>query len=400
MSENPAPFPVRPFVGPGRVLFGAGAAASAGTELRTIGVDPASGPVLVVADAVLLDLGLVDPIVAGLAQAGFEVRVGPGVAGEPTPDTVEAVLAVGAGDPIAAVLGVGGGSALDASKLVAAAATNTIDLTAGLPATAELGPVPILSAIPTTAGTGAETTAVAMLWHERRKRIFVHDRLVPRHAILDPTLLAALPKPVMAASGLDAISHAIESLLSTFRTPMTAAAGQSALRRLAAALPVACSAPDEAVLGEMLLGASEAGLGLNASVVVGHSIAYAVASRTGLSHGVTCAMALPYCLAYSRSGAEAPIAALGPLVGTEATADAVLSWLTRLTASLDLPASLDAVGIAAGELPGMAAEIAQSYPRPNSPVALEPAALERLLGHFHSGDVDAAWSAFATAPVA
>jgi alcohol dehydrogenase class IV len=329
------------------------------------------------------------------ASAGYEVRATPPIDGEPGPGIVEAALETAGGSRVAAVVGVGGGSALDASKLIAVAATNDIDLRGGLAATAPLGPAAPVCAVPTTAGTGAENTAVAMLWHEQRKLIFVHDRLVPRLAILDPTFLSSLPAPALAASGLDAISHAIESLLSTFRTPMTVAAGQSALRRLASALPAAHESRDEAVLGELLLGASEAGLALNASVVVGHSIAYGIASRTGLSHGVTCAMALPYCLAYSRPAAETSIAELGPLVGAPSDADAVMSWLTRLIAELGMPSSLDEVGLAPADIPALASEIVETYPRPNSPVPLEAARLERLLGHFHRGDVDAAWDAFA-----
>lgn len=393
-----ASFPVRPFVGPGRVLHGADASASIGAELLAVGARAETGSVVVVADAALIELDLVAPVVGSLRDAGFDVRVGPGVAREPTPETVEALLAAAEGQPITAVVGVGGGSAVDASKLVAAAATNTLALTVGLPATETLAAVPVLAAIPTTAGTGAEATAVAMLWHEGRKRIFVNERLVPRHATLDPALMRALPPAVMAASGLDAISHAVESLLSTFRTPMSVAAAESALRRLAAALPTAYSAPDDQSRGDMLLGAHEAGLALNASVVSGHSIAYAIASRAGLSHGVTCAMALPFCLAYSRGAAEATIAEIGPLVGTDATADATLAWSTALTASLDMPASLAAVGIGRDDLPAMAREIAELYPRPNSPAPLQPEPLERLLEHFHDGDVDAAWHDAAARP--
>jgi alcohol dehydrogenase class IV len=289
------------------------------------------------------------------------------------------------------VVGIGGGSAIDASKLAAAALTNPIPLTAGLPATAPLDPVPPILAIPTTAGTGAESTAVAMLWHDHRKRIFVHPRLVPRIAILDPDLLAGLPRPVVAASGLDALSHAIESTLSTFRTPLTMEAARSAIRRLGRALPVEFHGTDAAARLDMSLGAYEAGLALNASVALGHSLAYTIAARTGLSHGVTCAMALPYCLAYCRPESQSLIAGLGELVDVEAGAGAFLFWLVNLAAALEIPSSLDAVGISADDLPAMAAECCDSYPRPNNPVALTPEAVERLLQHFHAGEIEQAW---------
>jgi alcohol dehydrogenase class IV len=232
-----------------------------------------------------------------------------------------------------------------------------------------------------------------MLWHQGQKRIFVHDRLVPRLAILDPSLLAGAPPSVTAASGLDAISHAIESLLSTFRTPLTEARAESALRRLAGALPNAYAGGDPAASAQTLLGAYEAGLGLNASVVVGHSIAYAIAARSGLPHGVTCAMALPYCLAYCRSASEDAIAEIGASVGIDRDASAVFDWTNGLNASLGIPASLAEVGIGRDEIPAMAREVAEQYPRVNNPLPIGVESLESLLDEFHAGRVTAAWNA-------
>lgn len=398
MERATADFPTRPFVSPARVLYGPGAASSIGAELLSLGARAASGSVVIVADAALIELGLVTPISDSLTTAGFDVRSAPGVAREPTPETVTSALDEVGNEGIVAVVGVGGGSALDASKLVAASSVNSIPLTVGLPATAELVSGPILAAIPTTAGTGAEATSVAMLWHEGRKRIFVNQALVPHHATLDPTLLAQLPASVVAATGLDAVSHAIESLISSFRTPMTAAASTSALRRLAQSLPRAYAGPDEEARGNALLGAHEAGLALNASVVSGHSIAYAIASRTGLSHGVTCAMALPYCLAYSRGADPDAVAEIGAIAASEPTSDAALSWAVELTASLQMPASLAEVGIAANDIPTMAAEIVELYPRPNSPAPLATEPLTRLLQHFRDGDIQAAWDDPAARP--
>jgi alcohol dehydrogenase class IV len=382
--------PLRPFVAPSRVLAGPGATSQAGTELFAIGVSPGAGGVLVIADQALIGLGLVAPLLASLDAGGFENHLGQGITGEPTPEAIAGLLAEARAMRVAAVVGIGGGSAIDAAKLAAAAARNELPLTTGLGPTAVLDDVPPMAAIPTTAGTGAETTAVAMLWHERQKRIFVHPRLVPRVAVLDPDLLSGLPRAVTAASGLDAISHAVESMLSTFRTPLTVAAARSALSRLAGALPIEFEATDPGARQAMSLGAYEAGLALNASVVIGHSIAYTIAARTGLSHGVTCAMALPYCLAYCRYEAEAEIRTMAEVVGVSPARDGFTSWVSDLTASLGIPSSLDAVGIGPDDLPAMAAECCDRYPRPNNPRALEPQAVLHLLRCFHSGDIDLA----------
>lgn len=384
------PVAPRPFVSPDRVLAGPRTAARLGEELLAAGVAPADGPALLVGDAAVLELGLANSALAALSDAGFDVETGPGVAREPTPQTIESLLAATRGARVSAVVGIGGGSAIDAAKLAAAALTNAVALTEGMAPTLELAPIPPLVAVPTTAGTGAETTSVAMLWHEGRKRIFVHQRLVPRQAILDPELLAKAPAGVIAASGMDAISHAIESLLSSFRSPLSEARSLSALQRMARALPAAYAGESYGHEGT-LLGAFEAGLGLNASVVVGHSIAYAIASRTGLSHGVTCAMALPYCLAYCRPGAEEAIAEIATWIGLEPKACAVLDWVVQLNAALEIPASLQEVGVGRDALPAIAEEIIELYPRPNNPIPLERDSLQTLLDDFHAGNARAAW---------
>jgi len=390
---NPAPPPVRPFVGPARVVAGPGASAFAADELRAAGVRPADGTVLVVADAAVLSLGLAESLLASLRDGGYAVDVRPPVGGEPTPETVEALAPEDPERPVAAVVGIGGGSALDAAKLAALARTNPgLDLTAGLPATADVAPGPPLLAVPTTAGTGAEATAVAMLWHGGGKRMFVHAQLVPRLALLDPDLLAGLPPAVTAAGGLDAISHAVESLLSTFRTPLTEVAGRAALAFLADSVPAAYADGSNAdARHKTLLGAYQAGLALNASVVLGHSLAYVVAAEASLPHGVTCAMTLPYCLAHARPAREEAIAEIAGIVTGAPEPERLVRWLVERNDAMEIPPSLAAVGIDASRLGAMAQTTVASYPRPNHPVPIDAEGIERLLAHFHAGEPLAAW---------
>jgi alcohol dehydrogenase class IV len=386
--SNPA-VPVRPFVGPGRVLAGPGTSSKIGAELELVGVGP--GQVLLVADAAVADLGLLAPIVKSLASAGFDALLAPPVAAEPTRQVVETLVSMEDAANVTAVVSVGGGSAIDAAKLAAASLTGDLDLDAGLTPAQPLAPCPPLIAVPTTAGTGAEATAVAMLWGKAGKVMFVHPRLVPRAAVLDSTLLRALPKPVISGAGLDALTHAIESLLSTFRTPLTAAAGLGALGTLATALPSAYENPSEAVMNEMLVGAFQAGLALNASVVLGHSLAYVIAGRARLSHGVSCAMALPYCLAHARTSSESQIEDMAELVLGERDATALVRWFSDLAAAMAIPRSLSDVGIAAADLPQLAEEVVTRYPRPNHPAPIVQGDIEALLEHFLAGDWEAAW---------
>jgi alcohol dehydrogenase class IV len=379
------------FVSPGRILSGRDAANGLGGELSSLGIHPTAGTVAVIVDAAVDSQGLAAPFLQSLERAEYAVRTLPPVAAEPTLDLVESALARMPDDDVCAVIGIGGGSAMDAAKLTALGSANHFDLTAPLQPGAALAPSPPLLLAPTTAGTGAEATAVAMLWQDGKKRVFVHDRLLPAVVVLDGDLLRNLPPQVTASSGLDAVCHAIESLLSTKRTALTAAHARAALEVLVPSLPVAFTGAANADLwDEMLRGAFQAGLALNASVVLGHSIAYTIASRSGLPHGVTCAMALPYCLAYSRAGSEFGLREVAALV-SDGEPESVVDWITELNASMEIPASLEEVGIGAKDIPAMAAECVEVYPRPNSPVPLEQTAIERLLERFLTGDVERSW---------
>lgn len=388
---------IRPFVGPARVSAGPGASQSIGSELAAAGVQGSDGEVLLVGDRAVLELGLAGAATGALLAAGFSVQQCPAIDGEPTPEMVRALLPTEPHGRVAAVVAVGGGSALDAAKLLALACANDIDLSAGLTPDADVRPGPLMLAVPTTAGTGAEATAVAMLWHQGSKRMFVHPHLVPRIAVLDPDLLSQLPPAVTAAGGLDAISHAVESLLSTFRTPLSEQAAKAALQLLGGSVQQAYASGAPQARYGTLLGAYQAGLALNASVVLGHSLAYVIAARAKLPHGVSCAMALPYCLAHARPAREREIAEIAQILcdDRDATAEDLLRWLLDANAEMGIPASLAALGIEADALAEMASECVQRYPRPNHPVPIEAEDLERLLESFHAGDALGAWNAAA-----
>jgi alcohol dehydrogenase class IV len=382
--------PTRPFVGPSRLLSGKGASAGCAAELRALGVLPSQGAVLLVADSAVLDLELHHRAQSSLDGAGFAVLVAPGVTAEPTPDTVRSLLP-DEGVAVAAVLAVGGGSALDAAKLVSVSLANSVDLTAGMIPAAEIVPGPPIVAVPTTAGTGAEVTAVAMLWHDGGKRMFVHPQLVPRVVLIDPELLLALPPAVTASGGFDAIGHAIESLLSTFRTPLTISAAREALSLLSKSLPAAYERGDLEARYGTALGAYQAGLALNASVVLGHSLAYAIASRTGLPHGVTVAMALPYCLAHARTACEDQIADMAEIVCGEPDPELFIQWIVENGRRMRIPTSLAELGVPYDALPAMAADCVDGYPRPNHPVPIDQAGVLALLERMHAGEPYDAW---------
>jgi alcohol dehydrogenase class IV len=373
-------------VSPRRLVAGDGAAASAAALLADLGV--AGAAVLVVADRAIADLGTVDRLVQPLRAHGFDVEVFGAVAAEPDLAAVQEVERAVRSRPFAAVVGVGGGSALDTAKLAAAlptSATPLAELVEGRPL--ERPTLPLVL-VPTTAGTGAEASRNAVVSHVGRKWVVSSPYLCPAVALLDATLTLSMPPAVTAASGVDALCHAVESVLSTNANAFTRAYAFAAMRVIPEALPRAyADGGDLDARREMLHASYLAGLALNAVTVLGHTMGYTIAARTTLGHGVTCAMSLPYCVAYNLAARDR-IAEIAATVGCE---DASLPhWCRAFGDSLGIPSSLAAVGIDAAATDAMADECVDKYPRPNNPVPFDRERLRRLYACFLEGDLDAA----------
>lgn len=380
---------------PRQTIAGAGASSGVGTLLNDWGVPDAS-PVALVVDPDVFALGIADPVRQGIESAGFTVIVIPCDKGEPALSWVERVVAdVRAAKP-AACVGVGGGSAMDVAKLAAALVTNPGQVRDFLGAGKVHAESISTVMIPTTAGTGSETTQVAMLSTGGKKVVVASAPLIPRAAVLDPALTVGLPRGVTAASGLDALAHGLEAYLSLRANPLTMGASLYGAQLVASSLSGAFEHPDDVQhrMG-MLGGAYWAGIGLNANVILGHSIAYTVANRTGLPHGVTCAMALPYCLAYNEVASHDRIDRVARILrdGAEdestsaADPTGIYGWLEQLSSMLGIPRNLSEVGVTEKDIPTMVTECIESYPRPNNPVPLDAVRLRHTYEFLLHGDV-------------
>jgi alcohol dehydrogenase class IV len=280
---------------------------------------------------------------------------------------------------------------MDTAKLVAFLIRNDtpIDSLGGILLPAQ--PVAHLALVPTTTGTGAEATRIAMVSIDGAKRIVNCIQFVPLVAALDPELVADLPAPVVSATALDALAHALESGLSSTRTPATIALGKRAAEILLDNVVAAVVDGEADAKGQLLYGAYLAGLSLNAGVVLGHSLGYVIARRAHLSHGVSCALALPYCLAYNQGIDREHASEIARLVGgDDASLASAAQSLSALAKRLSLPQSLSEVGIDRSELDAMAAETVRDYPRPNNPVPLEEGRVLQLLLGMYDGDIERA----------
>jgi alcohol dehydrogenase class IV len=381
----------RDYLSPRQVLVGDGSAARLGDALRTWGVE--DGAVAVIADRAVVDFGVAGPVLNSLAAAGLVAHVFADIEGEPTVDTAERATDFARGLGAAAIVGVGGGSAMDVAKIVAMALGSGTEVRECLGIDMPGRTVLPLALVPTTTGTGAEVTRVAMLSEDGRKVISSHRALVPTLAVLDAELVRGLPAGVTASTGMDALAHAVEAFLSTNRSALSVEASLRAVALLRDALPRAVAdGSDVPARRATLYGAHLAGLALNAGVVLGHSLAYTIANRAPLPHGVTCGLALPYCLAYNAvadiDGVED--LALALTGGRSARLLDAADWVAELAAQVGLPTSLAAVGIQATQLTDMATECIERYPRANNPVPFHHAPLTRLLQALHRGDLAAA----------
>jgi len=368
----------RAFRGPSRVWFGARAADRIADDLAELGVRP--GAAFLVTDAVVERLGLARGVAAGLTAAGCEVHRYADIPGEPSVEVADRAVAAARRIAPALVVGVGGGSVMDVAKISAALVRNpgsVMDYTHVVGRRFAEASVPTIL-VPTTAGTGAEASQNAVFTTGARK-VFAnnHPQLLAAGAILDPLLTHSLPPTVTAHTGLDALSHCMEGTLSTNATALTDQMAAQGIGLIFGALRRACGAhPDPASRAHMLLAAYLGGLSLNAGMVLGHSIAYTIANRLHLPHGLSCALALPYTLAYSREAAPERLAGLGRAAGLER--HDIIAEVGGLCRDVGIPDSLRSLGLERDRLPEMVDECLEVYPRPNNPRPLVRDALRSL----------------------
>jgi len=344
--------------------------------------------VLLVTDRGLVELGITGRITAALAESGVEVTVYDGVEPDPTYTQVDAGFAALRRDGCEAVLAVGGGSPMDAAKLIAAMATNGGEARklAGM-FKVRRPPLP-LYAIPTTAGTGSEVTYAAVVSDPvTHVKDFVLDpKLLPVMAALDPSLMTGLPPAITAATGMDALTHAVESYVARTSKPQTEVWATTAVRLVFENLPKACAdGSDLAARKAMALASYYAGLAFTrTSVGYVHAIAHTFGAYYGTPHGRANAIVLPHVLEFSRESARDRLAALAETIGIrEGDADhkarAFIDAVRDLMARIDIPPTL--ADLREEDVPAIArkalAEADFNYPVPR--YMSQPEA-ERLIG--------------------
>jgi len=348
------------FQAPANILFEPGASRKIDELVASYGAKR----VMLVTDKGVRGVGLTKGAEASLAEAGIEVVVFDDVVADPPSHVVEAAVAACQANKIELVLSIGGGSALDTAKLVAylAQTPDRLDDIYGV-GLAKGKRLPLLL-VPTTAGTGSEVTPIAIVTTPTtEKKGVVSPVLIPDWAILDPELTLGLPAPVTAATGIDAMVHAIEAYTSKVKkNPMSDQLARQALALLSANVRKVCqNGRDLEARAEMLLGSMLAGMAFaNAPVAAVHALAYPIGAIFHVPHGLSNALVLRHVLEFNLQAAEALYAELAEIVkpglrGSQAEkARAFIDEMTSIGRDCQVPASLADVGIGRDDLKKLA----------------------------------------------
>lgn len=384
----------------GQLVFGPGAVAQLGALARELALKR----VLVVSDRALAAAGVLVPVEGALGEAGIDFRVFDGGQPEPSLELVDECLSVGRSFKPDAVLGLGGGSNMDLAKCVALLLSRGGALRDYVGDGRVPGPVMPIVCVPTTAGTGSEVTAAAVLTDTANqvKVGVLSNYLRPRLAIVDPRLTLSCPAKVTADSGIDALTHAIEAYTAIDNAAFPLPAGETsvyqgrhplgdclaekAIALVGRHLAAAVRQPADLVHREgMALAATIAGLSFsNVGVALVHAMEYPLGGLTHCSHGAGNGLLLPFVMRYNLPGRERQFAQIARLLGenvdelsVEAAADRAIAAVERLKAEIGIPARMRELGVRAEQIAGMAEKaigikrILRVNPRPPTQADIE-----------------------------
>ncbi|WP_234494203.1 iron-containing alcohol dehydrogenase [Vibrio maritimus] len=295
---------------------------------------------LVVTDKVLLGLGLLDGMLASLESAGINASIFDEVKPDPDYATVRAGVKQYQANGCDGVIAFGGGSPIDCAKAIAGSVKTKKDV-AKLPGLLKIHrPIMPLIAIPTTAGTGSEGTVAAVVCdvESKTKRAITDPFLVPKAAVLDPDIMLGLPPQITAETGVDALTHAIESYLSLYANSETQTMSLNAIKAVFEYLPKAyLDGGDSEAREKMAVASFEAGLAFTRTYIgYVHAIAHQLGAFYHVPHGRANAMVLPHVLKFIEQRDNARLTTLALTLGYKHS-EAFIQEVEGLLDALDIP---------------------------------------------------------------
>lgn len=317
---------------------------------------------LFVSDPGVVKAGLVAPIQAALEKAGYRVVLFDALSQNPRDTECLAGSKLFQMEGMEAVVAIGGGSAMDTAKAIALLGRNggaPIDYVEGKRNYTGIAPI---ICVPTTAGTGSEVTRSAVITESttHRKLTLKHASLRPLLAVLDPKLTLTVPRSVTAATGVDALVHAIEGYTCKATNPISQALGARAMQKIVAALPVVFKEPEhERARFDMLEGSLLAGLCFGSSDVAAvHCLAEAIGGLYDTPHGVANAVFLPYVLKFNAQEEKQLHADLARIMNfavesepNEIAIQKMILGIRELTIKLEIPKLKDLPGVRKEDFP-------------------------------------------------
>ena len=339
----------REFIVPGQIITGAGALDMAESALRQLGKKA-----MIVTDQVMIELGNCAKVEAALKNQGIAYTIYSEITGEPTDTMIENGLKQYREEGCDFLVALGGGSPIDSMKAIASLVAHggSISDYMGKEINVEMPPI---IAIPTTAGTGSEATQFTIITDTKKdiKMLLKGKVLMPALAVSDPQFTMTAPPRITAATGLDALCHAVEAYTSNKSQTLSDTFALSAVKRIFRYLPRAFrDGKDEEARTEMAVAALEAGIAFNnASVTLIHGMSRPIGAMFHVAHGLSNAMLMKECLGFALNGAYDRFGELGRSIGAASAKDTdkdasekFLAAVAELTEELETP-TLEQYGI-------------------------------------------------------
>ena len=343
---------------PTAIEFGAGASRRVAPHLAQRGF---ARP-LVVTDRGLAALPLIADLVRGLSAAGLQPSLFAGVFGNPTASQVMAAAAACRAHGADCVVGIGGGAALDVAKVTGLLATHPGDVLEYAWDHPQVRPIdkslPYFVAVPTTSGTGSEVGRSSVISDDRShvKRVVFSEHILARAVFADPELTIGLPASVTAATGMDALTHNVESYLSPAYHPLCDGIALEGTRLAARSLSRAVHEPANLeARGDMMMSSMMGAIAFQKDLGAVHSCAHALGTVRDMHHGLANALMIDTVLAWNACAVPAKFEELAHVVGSGAGASGFLDWLRQLKQSIGIAPGLAAAGVQPEDIPRLVA---------------------------------------------
>lgn len=377
---------VHRFCCPTNLFYGRGAASQLGERLAALGVTRA----LLISDPGLEAAGAVDSVRSSIEGAGIGVEVYAKTQPNPTTANVHEAAELYHASRCNGIVGLGGGSSMDCAKGAGIVVTNGGRIGDYRGADLVTASIPPLVCVPTTCGTGSEVTSVAVITDPDLdfKLVIVSPHIAPDVGLVDPDLVQSAPPAVIAATGIDALAHAVESYVNRGSDPVLDAINIAAIRMIGANLRTAVADRDPGAIAQVTLASMMAGIAfnMNGNAIV-HAASTPVTARHHVPHGVANGIFLPAGLEAIATGCTAKLGAIAAALGEDVTglsegaaAERGVRAVRTLCADIGIPATLREWGVdpAQVDIPQLVEDAMKSRNIPTNPVPVGPDELTAL----------------------